>query len=237
MGEWIEYAVGDKEARGYMAVPEQGRGPGVLLCHAWWGLNGFFQDIADRLAEEGFVVLAPDLYDGKTADTIEEAERLGAELDSRYQDAINYVTAAADYLLSHPTVIGQQLGGVAFSLGAAYLTWLATLRPQLGAIVIFYSDIYPGSVQPEDYPNHTQAVFLGHFAEEDPYVSHEDTRRWEGLLSSVGREVAFYVYPGTGHWFFENDRPDAYNPEAAELAWQRTVGFLHGKLDQPQAGK
>ncbi|HEX8218924.1 MAG TPA: dienelactone hydrolase family protein [Chloroflexia bacterium] len=227
MGEWIKYVAGDKEARGYLALPEQGHGPGVLLCHAWWGLNSFFQGLADRLSQEGFVVMAPDLYDGRTAATIEEAEGLAYTLD--YREAIKSETAAADYLLAHPGLEGDRLGAVGFSMGAAYVTWLATLRPQVSAVVVFYG----GVEQEADYAVRTRAAFLGHFAEEDPYESSDEMRRMEAMLRVARREVAFHVYPSTGHWFFENDRPDAYNPEAAELAWQRSMDFLHGKLDQP----
>ena len=234
MGEWISYGAGDKEARAYLALPEQGGGPGVLLGHAWWGLNSFMQELADRLAGEGFVTLAPDLYDGQTADTIEGAEQLGQALDSRYHEAINYETVAVDYLLSHPAVTGQRLGAVAFSLSASYITWLATLKPQLAAVVLFYGGIYGGDVEAEDYPDHTQAAFLGHYAADDPYESPEAIRRMEGILRSAGREVTFHFYEGTGHWFFENDRPDAYSPEAAELAWKRTIEFLHRHLDGQQ---
>lgn len=229
MGEWIKYAVGEKEVGGYLAVPGRERGPGVMLCHAWWGLNGFFQQLADRLAQEGFVVLAPDLYEGRTAATIEEAEGLIYTLD--YKEAIKHETAAADYLLSHPAVEGDRLGAMGFSMGAAYATWLATLNPNVSAVVVFYG----GVEQEADYAIRTRAAFLGHFAEDDPYESSEEMRRLEAMLRAARRDVAFHIYPGTGHWFFESDRPDAYNAQAADLAWERTLDFLRVKLVQQHA--
>ncbi|MDQ3929789.1 MAG: dienelactone hydrolase family protein, partial [Chloroflexota bacterium] len=201
-----------------------------LLCHAWWGLNDFFQELADRLSQEGFVVLAPDLYDGRTAATIEEAEALIYTLD--YKEAINYETAAAGYLLSHPAVEGDRLGAVGFSMGGAYVTWLATLNPSVSAVVLFYG----GVEQEADFAIRTRAAFLGHFAEDDPYESSEEMRRMEAMLRAARRDVAFEVYPGTGHWFFEGDRQDAYNAEAAELAWRRTLEFLRAKLGRQHAG-
>src|SRR5437016_9037266 len=123
MGEMVEFEANDKRATGYLALPEQGQGQGqgVLLLHAWWGLNDYFKDLAGRLAGEGFVVLAPDLYDGTTALTIEDAEGLIRTLDAR--EAIHYETGAMDYLLEHPAVRGKRIGAVGFSMGAAYATW------------------------------------------------------------------------------------------------------------------
>jgi carboxymethylenebutenolidase len=76
----------------------------------------------------------------------------------------------------------------------------------------------------------SQSKFLGHFAEKDPYEQEEYIRKLEQNLRSTGKEVSFYFYPGTGHWFFENDRDDAYDNEAANLAWTRTLKFLETEL-------
>ena len=89
---------------------------------------------------------------------------------------------------------------------------------------------YGGVEQEEGFPQETASAFLGHFAERDEYESHEVMRRFEAQLRSAGREAAFYVYPGTGHWFFEEDRREVYDPDAAGIAWQLTVDFLRDKL-------
>src|SRR5690606_848850 len=99
----------------------------------WWGLNDFIKETADRLAEEGFVVLAPDLYGGTVVSTIEEAERQVNALDDAAARAIE--RAGADYLLSHPSVRGDALGAVGFSLGSAYAASLAAERPEIAAVV------------------------------------------------------------------------------------------------------
>lgn len=229
MGELIEFSSDNKQVTGYLAIPPQGRGRAVLLMHAWWGLNDFFKDLADRLAAEGFVVLAPDLYEGVTASTIEEAENASKGLD--YKEAIKWETAAAEHLLKHPAVQGNQLGEIGFSMGAAYAVWLATLRPEVAAVVLFYGGADSGDWLGEDFAEKTKAAFLGHFAENDPYEPGEMVPKLEDQLRSAGRDAAIYVYPDTGHWFFENDRPDAYDPDASRLAWQRTVQFLQDKLD------
>jgi len=224
MGETVEITADKGTIAGYLSLPQSGHGAGVLLLHAWWGLNDFFKSLADRLALEGFVVLAPDLYGGSTASTIEEAEHLYATLD--YRQAIKHVEAGMDHLLSHPSTKGSQVGVMGFSMGAAYATWLSALRPEVVAVVLFYG----GAEQGEEFAGRTQAAFLGHFAEDDPYESTEVMRQFEEQLRAAGREAAFHVYPGTGHWFFEDDRPDAYDAGAAELAWQRTLEFLRANL-------
>jgi carboxymethylenebutenolidase len=228
LGEMISVPSGDGEVGAYLATPEGKKGPGVLLMHAWWGLNEFFTRLADRLAGAGFVVIAPDLYGGKTGTTIAEAEELLGELENNegYKEAIKHEEAALDYLLKHPSVDRAVVGAIGFSMGAAYATWLATLRPELEAVVL----VYGGSDQGGDFGKETGAAFLGHFAEGDEWEPTENVRKLEEQLREAGRDVSFHYYSDVGHWFMENNRADAYNEEAAELAWERTVRFLHSKL-------
>ena len=220
----IEFQSDAGISTGYLATPPQGSGPGLLLMHAWWGLNGFFKELADRLANEGFVVLAPDLYGGQTASTIEQAKELINALD--YREAIKREVGAVDYLLKQSTTSGNKVGAIGFSMGAAYATWLATLRPEVTTVVMFYG----GGEQGGGFARETEAAFLGHFAEGDEWEPDEAVKQLEQQLQSAGRDVSFHFYQGVGHWFFENDRPDAYNEDAARLAWERTVAFLHNKL-------
>jgi carboxymethylenebutenolidase len=232
MGEMVDIKAEDISVTGYMALPASGSGPGILLMHAWWGLNGFFKSLADRLAKEGFTVLAPDLYDGKTASEVDGAQELINSLDSRYKEAIKQEEAALDYLLKHPALDGDKVAAIGFSMGAGYAGWLAALRPEIVAVVMFYGGsevgFYVGGAQ--EYANQTEAAFLGHFAEGDEWEPDEGVKQFEAQLRAAGREANFHFYRNAGHWFFEDDRPDVYNPEAAQLAWNRTVSFFHDKL-------
>ncbi len=213
----------DQTKNQYLAVPEAGKGACVLVLHAWWGLNEFFKDTCDRLAQEGFVALAPDLYHGKIARTIEEADRLSSELTMR--QAAEDILAAVKILSGISATTGKGLGVIGFSMGANLALWLAHERPQdLQAVTLFYG------TGDEDF-SQSKAAFLGHFAEKDPYETEAGVKELEKKLQSANRSVTFYTYPGTGHWFFEQDRPDAYNPPAAKLAWERTAAFLHHELD------
>src|SRR6266566_4032255 len=122
---------------GYLAIPKKGRGPGVLVLHAWWGLNDFFKGHCDELARAGFVAFAPDLYRGATASTRDGAERLMSKLDQKVagQDILNGVRG----LQSHQAVKGKHLGVIGFSMGAFWSLWLAQELPaDVAAVVLFY---------------------------------------------------------------------------------------------------
>jgi carboxymethylenebutenolidase len=217
-----EFEVDGGTATGYLAVPEVGHGPGVIVLHAWWGLTPFFEGVCDRLAAEGFVALAPDRYGGSTARTIEEAETLQRKEDQGRVEA--ELTAAVDFLRAHEAVTGDALATLGFSAGAAWALLLSTLKPQqVKAVVTFY-----GSWQ-ADY-NGARAAYLGHYAEVDEWEPMEEVRGTEEALRAAGCEVTLYTYPDAGHWFFEQDRPDSYNAQASRLAWERTVDFLWARL-------
>jgi carboxymethylenebutenolidase len=226
MGNFIEFDSESGKTRAYLALPAEGNGPGVLLFHTWWGLTDFFTGLADRLAAEGFAVLAPDLYDGRTTSAIDEAKRLVNEVDGDV--SIKREVAALDQLLAHPSVRGDKVGVIGLSMGAAYAVWLSALRPEVAAVVLFYGG---SDWQPEGFLENTRASFLGHFAPNDEWEGpDEGVHALEAALRDAGREATFHFYPGTGHWFFEDNRPDVYNPEAAALAWERTLSFLRDKL-------
>jgi carboxymethylenebutenolidase len=227
----IHFVSGDTIANGYLALPTNENAPGILVLHAWWGLTDFFKAFCDRLAAEGFLVLAPDLFgDGRTADTIPAAEALVELVETASFDrVVATVQGAVETLRSHTAANGKPIGVIGFSFGAAYALLAATdLKPNdVAAVVLFYGN-YP-DLDAENYAN-SSASFLGHFAEEDPYESVEDMENTRAEMEKAGRQVSFHVYEGTGHWFFESNRPDAYSAAAAQLAWERTLSFFQEHL-------
>lgn len=206
--------------QGFLAAPPAGAGPGVLVLHAWWGLNDTIKAVCTRLAEAGFTAFAPDLYHGQIADTIPAAEALGKALDANYRQARAEIAEAARHLDGLVGQPGRGLAVAGFSLGAFYALDLAAADPErIRSVVLFYGT-------GEGDFSRARADFLGHFAENDPYEPKSNVDELEASLKQAGRPVTFYRYPGAGHWFFEPDRPDAYNPAAASLAWERTLAFL-----------
>ena len=220
MGESQElpYQIGNQTARGYLAMPEGGNGPGVLVLHAWWGLNDTMRAVCTRLAEAGFVAFAPDLYHGKVADTIADAETLSNTLDPNQAKA--EIAAATSFLNDRAGQAGSGLAVIGFSLGAYYALDLSVADPEhIRSVVIFYG------TGGGDY-SRSKAAYLGHFAELDEFEPQSDVDALETSLQRAGRPVSFYRYSGTAHWFFEPDRSQAFNQAAASLAWEQTLAFL-----------
>ena len=209
---------------GFLATPSSGAGPGVLVLHAWWGLNDTLKDVCRRLAEAGFVAFAPDLYHGQVVDTIPAAEALVQALDANYLRASAEIAEAARFLAARAGEADRGIAVLGFSLGAFYALDLAATAPEpVHSVVLFYGT---GSFD----PGHSRADYLGHFAEHDPFEPAENVDGLEHALGQAGRPVTFHRYPATGHWFCEPDRPDAYHEPAARLAWERTLAFLQRPL-------
>lgn len=205
---------------GYLAMPATNTGPGVLVLHAWWGLNDTIKNFCTQLAESSFVVFAPDLYHGQVADAIADAEILGTALDTNYLQAKAEIAEAAKFLAERACDTESGLTVIGFSLGAYYALDLAAAAPELiHSVVIFYG------TGGGDFSS-SKAAYLGHFAENDEFEPEANVAQLEESLHHLGRPVTFYRYPDTGHWFFEPDRPQAYNSAAASLAWKRTLAFL-----------
>ena len=217
-GRFEELTVGGGPARVY-ATGSGGTAPGVVIFHPWWGLNDDVIAYADRLAGAGFSVVAPDLVRGRIASTIEEAEDLASSKDDDHADAV--ALAAIDRLAGSKAA--SKVAAVGFSMGAAWAMWCAAQRPSVAVSVVYYGTIQGPSLTRASVP------VLGHFAEADPYEPDEAILVFEQALRDAGRRADIHRYRGTGHWFAEPSR-DAWRPEAAELAFDRTVAFLREHL-------
>ncbi len=217
----IQIQVNQQPVAAYLALPGAGSGPAVLVLHAWWGLKPFFKQVCDQLAAQGFVALAPDLYHGPVAATIEEAKSLMEAAD--HQRIGDTIMAAKDFLLAHPARTGERLGVIGFSMGAYWSLVAATHDPQqFGAVVAFYG------AGEADFSK-MQAKFMGHYSDSDEWEPLKWVNWMADALKIAGVDTTIFIYPGLAHWFVEADRPE-YDPAAAALAWERTFTFLKENL-------
>ncbi len=216
-GQEITFDVNGKAAKGYLAIPAQSNAPGIMVLHAWWGLNPIFKKLCDKLAAEGFVAFAPDLNEGRIAKTIDEAKQIMSELEGerKYRVAM----AALEFLRGRPEVRKEPFALIGFSMGAAWSLVVAGESPaDIRKIVMFYG------AGEADYSTLKLDV-LGHFAEHDEWEDEKYITAMKNDMQAAGLNVDFQFYPNTSHWFFEDDRPE-FNPQAATLAWDRTLEFL-----------
>jgi carboxymethylenebutenolidase len=214
----LTFDVNEKQAKAYLSLPQQPDAPGVIVLHAWWGLNQVFKNLCDKLAAEGFVAFAPDLNEGRVAKTIDEAKEIMSSLDG--QRKYDVAMAAVDALRARPEVRKGPFALIGFSMGAAWSLVLAGERPEdFHKAILFYG------AGEGDYARMKLGV-LGHFAEKDEWEDEKYINAMQNDMQAAGLHVQFHFYPGASHWFFEEDRPE-FNPQAAELAWTRTVEFLH----------
>lgn len=223
MGQTTRIETPDGGADAYLAIPANPPGPPVLALHAWWGLNGMFRDLVDRLAGDGFTVLAPDLFDGRVLTTIEEAESYAQnELDeeANAERLLGRAGAGLNHLLQLPESRGDRAAVLGISFGGVYARWLAKARPEIAGLVTYYG----GGWDPEVPHRDTPAAWLSHWAESDEFEEAPAEPP-----EAANPQTASHTYPDTKHWFAEADRPE-FVEAASELAYRRTVDFLRSVL-------
>jgi carboxymethylenebutenolidase len=197
-----------------------------LVLHAWWGLNEFIKEFCDRLAKEGFVVLAPDLFHGEVASTIEQADKLSSTAFQDQDAVAKDILQAVEQLQAISGTNTRGIGVIGISFGGYWALWLADQKSNpVVATVVFYAS------RNEDY-DQSHSAFQFHIAETDDYEPASEVEKTQDRLSAGAKPAEFYTYPGTTHWFFESDRTDAYDAESAKLAWNRTVEFLKAHLKE-----
>ncbi|WP_370288267.1 dienelactone hydrolase family protein [Nocardioides sp.] len=222
----VTFPSNGNEAHGYLAVPESGSGPGVVVVQEWWGLDDHIADVCDRLAKEGFVALAPDLYGGRVAHDSDQAGEFMMSLP--VEQAAKDLSGAVDFLLGHDAVTSAHLGTIGFCMGGGFVLLLAKeAGDKISAAVPFYG---VGPAVPDTYRGLTAAV-QGHYAEEDGFYPVDQAREQEKQIrDESGAEVEFFYYPA-GHAFHnDEDKAGTHDPEQAKLAWGRALEFLRAKV-------
>jgi len=222
VGVIVSYPSNGSEGQGYLAVPAA-PGPAVLVLHECWGLVDQLKRTCDRFAEAGFVALAPDLYRGASTDEPEEAGRLMMALD--LTRAAGDLDGALDLLLGHQATSSTRVGVNGFSMGGGLALVLACRRPREVAAVVPYYGMIPWAGHQPDYPR-LSAAMQGHYAERDSVAPPSLVVELETTLRGLGKKVEMFIYPGTGHGFFNEDHGQIHDATASRQAWARTLGFL-----------
>ena len=208
--------------QGYLKEAEGGASKGaVVVIHEYWGLTDQVRGVADRLAREGFTAFAQDLYRGKVTKDADEAAKLMGAMDMK--QAVQELTQAVEALRQRSP--GTKVAVLGFCMGGALTLAAAAKDKNLSAAVPFYG------IPPEQVANvtHIHCPVLGHFATHDEWCSPERVSALEKKLKAAHVPAQFHRYDAN-HAFCNEKRPEVYSPENAELAWKRSVEFLHAKL-------
>jgi len=230
-GRWEELEVDGSEMRCHLALPEAASAsPGVLVCMHAPGVDAFIRGIADRLAENGFAAIAPDLYHRQTEP---EENPLASMAKLRDAEVLPDLAAATARLRGLPEVDASRTGVIGFCMGGRLAYLQAAADPELRASVVFYGGniLVPWGDGPSPF-DRTHSVgcpVLGLFGEEDQNPNPADVLKIDAELTRLGKPHAFQSYAGAGHAFMNADRP-SYRAEAAADAWRRCVDWLRQHL-------
>lgn len=220
----IDFPSNEHTTPGYLARPDdEAQHPGLVVIQEWWGLLPHIKDVAERFARAGFVALAPDLYHGQKAEEPDEAQKLAMALDR--ERAVAEILAAAHHLQEMDQVALKKIGVVGWCMGGGLsLSAAASSEGEIGAAVAFY-----GRPLSADDTAKIEAPVLGLYGEEDAGIPVEDVRAFEEELKAHQIPHEIHVYEGAQHAFF-NDTRQAYHPEAAQDAWEKTLAWFRRHL-------
>ena len=220
-GKSVSYKSGDETVQGILYTPAgKGPFPAIIVIHEWWGLNDWVKDRASKLADQGYVTLAIDLYRGKVATTPDMAHEImrGVPEDRAKRD----LHAAFAFLASQPNVNQERIGSIGWCMGGGYSLDVALQEPTLAADVINYGHL---ATDPEALKK-INAPILGLFGAQDHGITPDDVKKFGATLDQLGKKIDVTIYPDAGHAFENENNKDGYRAADAADAWKRTVDFL-----------
>jgi carboxymethylenebutenolidase len=221
----VQYRSGDETVTGYLALPDgPGRHPGIVVIHEWWGLNDWVREQAQKLAAQGYVALAVDLYRGKVATEQGEAHELSRGLPP--DRATRDLMAAFDYLASRADVKKDKIGSIGWCMGGGFSLDLAEHEPKLAACAVNYGSMPTEKTEIQSIA----APVLGNFGAEDHGITPDDVHAFERAMKGAGKKVDVKIYDGAGHGFENPNNRTGYREAAAQDAWQRIAAFFDRTL-------
>jgi carboxymethylenebutenolidase len=223
-GKMVSYKSDGETISGFLVMPEgKGPFPAIVVIHEWWGLNDQIKGEAKRLAKEGYVTLAVDLYRGKVANDPGEAHELTRGLPE--DRAVRDMLAAVSYLKTLPNVKRDKIGSIGWCMGGGYSLSLVINSPDVSACAIYYGRL----LTDKDQLGKIKASVIGFFGEEDRRIPPASVKTFEKDMRAMGKDVNTYIYPGAGHAFANEQRP-SYNANATKDSWNKTLAFFERKL-------
>lgn len=222
----VEFPGGNpmKNTKGFLANPrEAGKYPAAIVIHEIWGLVDHIKDVASRLAREGYVALAVDLFEEKTVAKLEEGRGLREKFTE--EKILGDLNGGFNCLKTLSFVNQSRIGSVGFCMGGGLSLLLACHNRELAAAVVFYGR----NPSPIDLVKNVQCPILGNYAGADLAITESDINLLKQTLTKYGKVFDIKVYPGAPHAFF-NDTRESYRPEAAKDAWERTLRFFSKQL-------
>ncbi|HCI80256.1 MAG TPA: hypothetical protein DHW02_11270 [Ktedonobacter sp.] len=222
----VDLAVNGDGAYAFVAQPDDdAKHPGMVLIQEWWGIEPHVMDLAQKLAEQGFVVAVPDLYHGKVATEPNDAMRMMMLIRGNVDKAANEIIGALDTVKNMPNVDPKRLGLMGFCIGGFMAYTVASRYNDLGAVVAFYGAGYEPT--PEDVQK-VNAPVLAIYGSQDDSISPEQIQKIESMYKEAGKDITVKVYDA-GHAFI-NPVHGSGNEQAASQAWPLAVNFLKEKL-------
>lgn len=226
-GKTVSYKSGDETVQGMLYAPAGGGPfPALVVIHEWWGLNDWVKEQASKLADEGYVTLAVDLYRGKVATTPDEAHEImrGVPEDRAARD----LHAAFEFLKSQSDVKKDRIGSIGWCMGGGYSLDVALQEPTLAAAVINYGHLAADA----DSIKKINASVLGIFGGQDRGIPVDDVKKFEQALRQHGNKVEIVIYPDAGHAFENPNNKTGYRAADAADAWKHTTSFLAAALQK-----
>jgi len=224
-GKNVSYKRGDETVQGVLYTPAgKGPFPALVVIHEWWGLNDWVKDQASKLADQGYIALAVDLYRGKVATTPEMAHEImrGVPEDRAKRD----LHAAFEFLSAQPSVKKTRIGSIGWCMGGGYSLDLALQEPTLAATVINYGHLATDT----DALKKINAPILGLFGGQDHGITPDDVHKFEAAMKQLGKRIDIKIYDDAGHAFENPNNKEGYRADDAADAWKRTVTFLAENL-------
>jgi carboxymethylenebutenolidase len=217
----VSYKSADETVQGILYTPAgTGPFPALVVIHEYWGLNDWVKEQASKLADQGYVSLAVDLYRGKVATTPDMAHEImrGVPEDRAKRD----LHAAVEFLKSRPNVKKDRIGSIGWCMGGGYALDVALQEPDLAATVINYGHL---ATDPETLKK-INAPMLGLFGGQDHGITPDDVHKFEASMKHLGKKIDVKIYDDAGHAFENPNNKDGYRAEDTADAWRRTIDFL-----------